>query len=65
METNKVVVVLLVIAILFSVATVAIALGINLDGLVPAGNGSNTVIERNNDGPASGSVGFTLTGGAG
>jgi len=57
MDTNKTVVVLLVIAILFSLATVVIALGVDFDGFTPAG-GETAPVDI--DDSASGNVALNV-----
>lgn len=59
MTTNKIVVILLVIAILFSVATVVIALGIDFGGMVPAGGGNGGATGVGS-GSAGGEVALTI-----
>ena len=59
MDSKKVAVVLLVIAILFSLGT--IYYGVTAGGSVGSGvRGINTIIQQNNAGPSLGSVGFNL-----
>ena len=58
MDKNKLAVVLLVVAIVFSAVTVVISLGEGSD-YVPVE--STTIIERNNQGPDGGAIGLTVT----
>ncbi len=66
MDTKQIAVVLLIVAIVLSVITIFVASNNDSDKFEPAqSSGTNYIYERTNTGPASGGVGFEISGGTG